>query len=149
MKRLVLLLGVLCMGFQCEDWYPPLENTGEWRVKNATTQTVFIKPGWGTGPYELAPGDSNTIVSRVFPIWKIPDFDSMLTRWGDVPDEQVSFEVLAADGTPLVGWSLLADDSSGRRFFVESAWRHTASAGDREDEVEVEWLFEITGNDIP
>ncbi|MDR2911919.1 MAG: hypothetical protein LBV38_01255 [Alistipes sp.] len=154
MKKLIPLLGILCMGFQCDSHQDPIVNRGEWWVKNASAQSIWIARGMergfenDLGSVELAPGASRQIFSRELHILKVPDFNSLYERWSDMPEEDISFEVLSDDGALLAKWSYSDRSLLGRQFFDESAWSRTQSSGDRVDEIRVVWLFEISDDDI-
>ena len=148
MKKSILLLGLLCMGFQCGE-YNPIVNYGEWWVKNATSQTIIIRAGHNNmRPLELVPGASIQFSHKEFHIYETPDFASLVERWNEWADQNISFEVLSVDGTPLMKWNYTESDSPGRQFFNESTWERTQVAGERVDEIKVRWMFEIANVDI-
>ncbi len=151
MKKLILLLGILCMGFECDDQSRPIENHGAWVVKNTTTQTLIIKPGKQTiQPYNLAPGGKVELCTDTYEISKMPVFQSLLKHraWSGYAEGNISFEVLSDDGTPLKRWDYTDRDSPGKQFFNESFWTDSQSPGERVDEIKVTWVFELGQNDI-
>jgi hypothetical protein len=149
MKRTILLLGLLCMGFQCGDDYDLIANHGEWWVKNDSAKTVLIRHGaGGLVPVELVPGASTMVVELGFDIVEMPRFASMVKGWGKWAAENIAFEVLDTEGTRLAKWNYTEKENPGRQFFNESTWISTQTPGDRIDEVRVRWFFEITEGDI-
>lgn len=149
MKKLILLLGLMCMGFQCGDESRPIVNHGEWWVRNSASRTVMIEPGADDlRPMEIAPGATIRFSHSEFRIYETPDHARLVDRWYGWAEQNISFDVLSADGTPLVKWLYTDRDAAGRQFFDESAWTKTQGPGDRVDEIRVGWLFEITEADI-
>lgn len=151
MKKLILFLGIMCMGFQCDDELKPMENYGVWVVKNNTPHALMIKPGVNSlQPYELAAGASVQFYSGSYEIVKMPDFRSLLDHnaWRGFAENNIYFEVLSDDGSPLTRWNYVDRDSAGRQFFNESSWTNTSSPGERDDEIKIIWRFEITQEDI-
>ncbi len=151
MKRLILLLGILSMGFQCDEPNDPIINYGVWLVKNTTSQTLMITPGqYDLQPSSIAPGGTMEIHSQNYRIWNEPDFAGLVLRrvWDGWADENISFEILSNNGSPLVKWNYVDRDLSGRQFFNESSWSLVKSRGEREDELKKTWIFEIKPDDI-
>jgi len=172
MKRLLSLICVLCMGFQCERYSEPIVNRGEWRVKNDAGMTVWVKPvGENLGLVELGQGEELTLTQQKFPIHRMPEFSSLLKHWGDWAPENVCFSVLSADGSTLREWRYadvmptpepepnpdtragavangIPGSYSGGNFFVEGSWTRSEAAGERDDEIDVTWLFTIAQHDI-
>jgi hypothetical protein len=145
----LLLTCVLCMGFQCEPRYDMLQNHGMWLVKNTTGQSLWIRPAnYDRGAVELAPGAEVPLWSQRFDIWTMPDFASLAQRWEGFTVENIHFDVLSEDGTPLVRWNYAESEGAVRHFFDERSWRRTDGPGPRVDEVEVEWIFEVVEADL-
>ncbi len=149
MKKLILLLGLMCMGFQCGYEPRPIVNHGEWWVCNSASRTIIIEPGTkDLRPVEIAPGATIRFSHKEFRIYETPDFAGLVDHWYGWAEQNISFEVLSADGTPLVKWTYTESDAAGRQFFDKSFWIQTQEPGDRIDEIRVRWLFEITETDI-
>lgn len=152
MKKLILFLGILCMGFQCDDMVEPLGNYGVWVVKNNTSGDLIISPGgaYDNKPRTLPAGGSVLLYEREYGIMKMPDFQSLTERsgWYGASDENIHFEVLTANGSLLAKWSYTERGEAGKQFFNETSWSKATSAGERDDEIKITWVFEIKQGDI-
>ena len=139
------------MGFQCGPENEPIQNYGEWHVKNTTSRTLMIKPGrFDNQPTAIGPGVTLEFRALSYAIWKEPAFADLtsLSPWSGWGDENIAFEVLSDDGTPLARWRYTEREEAGRQFFNESSWSVVRSAGERDDELKITWIFEVKPEDL-
>jgi hypothetical protein len=151
MKKWILLLGILSMGFQCGPENDPIENYGEWHVKNTTSRRLMIKPGqFDDQPTAIEPGVTLKFRVQSYSIWKEPVFTDLtsLSPWSGWVDENIAFEVLSDNGTSLAEWRYTGREEAGHQFFNESSWSPVRSAGERDDELKITWTFEIKPEDL-
>lgn len=151
MKKLILLLGIMSLGFQCGP-EPPDPNGGAWRIKNSTNQTltITIPPYSVIQSYPLdnniSPGDAIPLGFTSTDIEKIPNFELIRRFWHGLAEEDIYFEVLSSNGTTLVKWDYLNKDLPGKQFFKEGSWQRKQSS--KGDNIDVTWFFEILPEDI-
>jgi hypothetical protein len=115
---------------------------------------MIVPPPFGnvSDYYYLVPGDEVGFYSRKEFEYK-PYFGMVMVCWRGVPEEDVSFDILDADGNLLKKWEWKSandapNNSSERNFFRSSSWEHfwihkKVSKLRAED-----WSFEIRPEDI-
>ncbi len=154
MKRLILLSAVVMACVRCAPEPEKIYYGTVWSVKNSTERTLTITPPpyGGTDPHSLAPGAEVNLYSRGEYEYK-SYFEMIMICWRGLPETDISFDVLASDGTLLKKWEFTEDNryyyynSSVRNFFSPLSWTHSYDHDKRRKKRE-SWSFEILPGDI-
>ena len=141
MKKMVLLLGILSMGFQCGPEYPPElpSNAAYWYIKNSTGQ--LFKTGYYSTLIASGTEDLRFSTYGEQPIL----FEALYKR--SLEEGWLAFiDILSDDCGALAQWNYLDRYQPGKQFFNEASWQRAEShEGGR---TTIKWTFEILPEDV-
>jgi hypothetical protein len=147
MKESILILAVALLCVRCtpdEDTY----YRSTWRVINLTDEKEMTMVPTPTGDFHTIGYDRGIEWEYYLQEYNREHrFETMLDCWKGWADQNISFEMLSADGTSLVKWNYSDRNGPGRQFFNPSSWKHSLE-GDGEYYVRNTWTFEIRREDI-
>lgn len=146
MKKILLCLSfaVICAGCGYHDEY-----FTTWIVRNSTNETILLSPP----PFmdyalsnALSPGEEREFYYRE-DYDNRPSFNALFVNWDGWADENIAFEILLSDGTPLKQWRYVDRNSDGKQFFDVASWKFLYYQDDSSDP-RSSWTFEILTGDL-
>ena len=149
MKKLILLLGILSMGFQCED--DEVFDVTQWGVRNNTDQTIKLKyPDIGIETSQLNydiqslnPGRSFRMYSADFKDAHRLPFNYYFNEIVKLYGEDISWQILSEDDVVLKTWNYSERGLPNQQFFEEAEWNNQLQPG-----ILSTWTFEILPDHI-